>query len=132
LKTHSIPLGLFSIGVAVLLLCGSSSSQKQDSGDSNGFAVKGNVSWPHNKPVRSVWVVISKDGQEITRALTGDDGKYYFKTLSSGTYDLSVKKGKSDLCRRQLDLPSDLQKGNLLNIKVKSLKGKKTRTPRCE
>ena len=33
------------------------------------------------KPARSVWVIISLNGREKGRSLTGDDGKYYIANL---------------------------------------------------
>jgi len=55
-------------------------------------SVKGTVT-SAGKPARSVWVIISLNGREKGRSLTGDDGKYYFGDLDPGTYDFVVEKG---------------------------------------
>jgi hypothetical protein len=54
--------------------------------------VKGMVT-SEGKPARSVWVVISLNGREKGRSLTGDDGKYYIANLDPGTYDFVVERG---------------------------------------
>src|SRR5262245_52720653 len=55
--------------------------------------VKGTVT-SAGKPARSVWVIVSLNGRERGRSLTGDDGKYYIAGLSPGTYDFVVEKGE--------------------------------------
>src|SRR6476659_9853465 len=52
--------------------------------------VKGTVT-SAGKPARSVWVIISLNGREKGRSLTGDDGKYYIANLDPGTYDFVWK-----------------------------------------
>jgi hypothetical protein len=54
--------------------------------------VKGTVT-SAGKPARSVWVIISMNGQEKGRSLTGDDGKYYIANLDPGIYDFVVERG---------------------------------------
>ena len=54
--------------------------------------VKGTVT-AAGKPARSVWVIVSLNGREKGRSLTGDDGKYYIADLDPGTYDFVVEKG---------------------------------------
>jgi Carboxypeptidase regulatory-like domain len=44
-------------------------------------------------PVPSVWVIISQNGSEKGRSLTGDDGKFYIDNLPDGKYDLVATKG---------------------------------------
>jgi hypothetical protein len=55
--------------------------------------VKGTVT-SAGKPARSVWVIVSLDGREKGRSLTGDDGKYYIANLDPGTYDFVVQRGE--------------------------------------
>ncbi len=55
--------------------------------------VKGTVT-SAGKPARSVWVIISLNGREKGRSLTGDDGKYYIADLDPGTYDFVVERGE--------------------------------------
>ena len=54
--------------------------------------VKGTVT-SAGKPARSVWVIVSLNGREKGRSLTGDDGKYYIADLDPGTYDFIVERG---------------------------------------
>src|SRR5262252_9850923 len=54
--------------------------------------VKGTVT-SAGRPARSVWVIISLNGREKGRSLTGDDGKYYIGDLDPGTYDFVVQRG---------------------------------------
>ena len=54
--------------------------------------VKGAVT-SAGKPARSVWVIVSLNGREKGRSLTGDDGRYYIADLDPGTYDFVVEKG---------------------------------------
>jgi hypothetical protein len=60
-----------------------------------------------NKPLPSVWVIISQDGYEKGRSLTGDDGKYYLSNLSDGVYKITVYRGKLRLAEEQVSLPRD-------------------------
>jgi hypothetical protein len=55
-------------------------------------SVKGTVT-SAGKPARSVWVIVSLNGREKGRSLTGDDGKYYIADLDPGTYDFIVERG---------------------------------------
>jgi len=55
--------------------------------------VKGTVT-SAGKPARSVWVIISLNGREKGRSLTGDDGKYYIANLDPGTYDFVVERSE--------------------------------------
>lgn len=59
------------------------------------------------RPLPSVWVVISQDGYEKGRSLTGDDGKYYLSNLSDGVYKLAVYRGNRLLIEEQVRLPAD-------------------------
>lgn len=130
MKKHPKTLSCLRVTVVVLVLNGAAICQTQQSGPP--VVIKGKVSMFYNKSaLRSVWVILSKDGKEIGRALTGDDGRYYIKALRGGTYDVSVRKGKSDLCKGQVDLP-DYTDYHELNIKIKSLSARKIRQQRCE
>ncbi len=102
-------------------------SQKESQ---EGFTIKGVVSVA-KKPLRSGLVVISQNGQEMYKYVTGDDGKYYIANLSYGIYDISVRKSyKVELCRRQVNL----ERNTIMDIKLKSTsshKIKKTKTIEC-
>lgn len=126
------PISSFLIAcLGVLALHSAAICQIQQS--SYVVVVKGKVSLSYNKaPLRSVWVIISQDGKEKTRALTGDDGRFYVK-LQSGSYEVSVLRGKSKLCTRQLQLSAYSQTEYYeLNMKIKSLTVRRGRTPLCE
>jgi hypothetical protein len=70
-----------------------------------GAYMKGQVK-SSNKPLRSVWVIVSQYGQEKGRSLTGDDGKYFIDNLSNGTYDVIVEQAKRQVWRGQKTIPS--------------------------
>ena|SRR5262245_31838402 len=55
-------------------------------------------------PARSVWVIVSMNGREKGRSLTGDDGKYYIANLDPGTYDVVVQRDQQ-LYRGRATLP---------------------------
>lgn len=59
------------------------------------------------RPLPSVWVIISQDGYEKGRSLTGDDGKYYLSNLSDGVYKIAVYRGNRRLIEEQVSLPGD-------------------------
>ena len=65
--------------------------------------VKGTVT-SAGKPARSVWVIISLNGREKGRSLTGDDGKYYIANLDPGTYDFVVER-REQLYQGRATLP---------------------------
>jgi len=67
-----------------------------------------------NKPVRSVWVIISQSGQERGRYLTGDDGKFYIGNLPSGDCDIAVWQGKQQIYSSRINLPGN----NVFNIAI--------------
>src|SRR5262245_22926575 len=66
-------------------------------------SVKGTVT-SAGKPARSVWVIISLNGREKGRSLTGDDGKYYIANLDPGTYDFVVARSEQ-LYKGRVTLP---------------------------
>ena len=59
-----------------------------------------------SKPLRAAWVIVSQSGKESGRSLTGDDGKYYISNLDQGAYDIIVQKGKQQLYKGQVDVPT--------------------------
>ena len=59
------------------------------------------------RPVPSAWVVVSQNGSEKGKALTGDDGKFYISNLSDGPYQLAVYRGDRQLSNEQVNLPGD-------------------------
>jgi hypothetical protein len=68
--------------------------------------VKGTVT-VSGRPFVSAWVVISQNGQEKRRFLTGDDGKYYIGKISPGVYDITVLEGVVQRFNAQINLPRD-------------------------
>lgn len=54
----------------------------------------------------SVWLVVSKDGSEVKRSLTGDDGRYYLDGLAKGPYEVVVERGGEAVHRAQTELPA--------------------------
>jgi hypothetical protein len=72
----------------------------------DGAYVKGAVTRA-GRPVRSAWVVVTQNGEEKGRSLTGDDGKYYIGDLNEGVYDVVVKQGPRDVFTGRLTLPQD-------------------------
>jgi len=99
-KRFIFPCGLLSILIAVSGFA--ASSFRPDAGS----YVKGVVT-QSNRPVRSVWVIVSQSGTEKGRALTGDDGKYYIGKLAGGSYDVVVLQDKQQVYSGQIHLPED-------------------------
>ena len=58
-------------------------------------------------PLASVWVIISQDGVQKGKSLTGNDGKYYISNLGGGTYQVVVMKSKRQLYQAQINMPGD-------------------------
>ncbi len=77
------------------------------SAQSDAGYIKGAVTSSSGKPFSSVWVVVSQNGNEKGRSLTGDDGKYYISNLSDGVYDLAVYRGNGLLRTIQVTLRAD-------------------------
>ena len=71
----------------------------------NGY-IKGAVTRA-GRPVRSVWVTVTKNGDEKGSSPTGDDGRYYIGGLEDGVYEIEVKQGDQRLCQRQFRLPEN-------------------------
>jgi hypothetical protein len=78
---------------APIAVIAAASPGMSDAQQSTRTFVKGTVT-SAGKPARSVWVIISLNGREKGRSLTGDDGKYYIADLDPGTYDFVVEKGE--------------------------------------
>ena len=55
-------------------------------------SIEGAVATASGRPVASVWVVLTRSGQEQARSLTGDDGRYYMGALEPGQYVIAVTK----------------------------------------
>ena len=84
------------------------------SAQSDAGCVRGVVKSSSGRPFSSVWVVVSQNGSEKGRSLTGDDGRYYISNLSDGVYDLAVYKDNNLLHREQLDLRADSRRHDIL------------------
>ena len=84
-------------------LIAAASPGPSDAQQSTRTSVRGTVT-SAGKPARSVWVIISQDGREKGRSLTGDDGKYYIANLDPGTYDFVVE-GGGQAQKRRATLP---------------------------
>lgn len=69
-------------------------------------SLSGLVTTPEGGPVASVWLVVSKDGSEVKRSLTGDDGRYYLNDLADGRYDVTVERSDQTVHRGQASLPA--------------------------
>jgi Carboxypeptidase regulatory-like domain len=90
-------------GVALLTIIFSLALSAQP----DGIAIKGVVKTSSGRLLSSVWVIMSRNGEEKGRSLTGDDGKYYISNLSDGVYDLMVSEGSRQLYRGRVNLPED-------------------------
>jgi hypothetical protein len=86
--------------LTVMILVGGLSAQ-----DPTKIYLKGQVKLSSN-PLRSAWVIVSQSGKEKGRSLTGDDGKYYISNLDQGAYDIIVQKGKQQLYKKQVNVPT--------------------------
>ena len=70
-----------ALGAGVLVLALSAVLNARAYGGAN---VRGTVSQQSRGPLRSVWVIVTQNGAERGRALTGDDGRYYIGNLDDG------------------------------------------------
>lgn len=75
--------------------------------------IKGTVTVA-GRPLVSAWVVLSQNGQEVRRFLTGDDGKYYIDKIVPGAYALTVFQGSVERFKAQVNLPKD----SIYNINI--------------
>jgi hypothetical protein len=90
--------------VLVAALIAVASSGLADAQPSARTFVKGTVT-SAGKPARSVWVIISLNGGEKGRSLTGDDGKYYIAGVDPGSYDFVVVGRGVQLYKGRATLP---------------------------
>ena len=79
----------------------------------NATYIKGVVT-QSKKPLRSVWVITSQEGQERGRSLTGDDGKFYIGNLPLGDCEIAVWQGKQQIYIGRVSLPGN----NIFNIAI--------------
>ena len=94
---------LFQVTVPIALVAAASSGMSDAQPSSRTF-VKGTVT-SAGKPARSVWVIVSLNGHEKGRSLTGDDGKYYIAGVDPGTYDFVVVEKGGQLYKGRATLP---------------------------
>ena len=94
---------LFQVTVPIALVAAASSGMS-DAKPNAQASVKGTVT-SAGKPARSVWVIVSVNGSEKGRSLTGDDGKYYIAGVDPGTYDFVVVEKGAQLYKGRATLP---------------------------
>jgi hypothetical protein len=94
---------LFQVTVPIALVAAASPGMS-DAQPSTRTFVKGTVI-SAGKPARSVWVIVSLNGHEKGRSLTGDDGKYYIAGVDPGTYDFVVVERDVQLYKGSATLP---------------------------
>jgi len=68
--------------------------------------VTGKISTASGGPATSVWVIVTQNGQERGRSVTGDDGSYYINNLGNGDYELRVTRGANQFSR-MISLPQN-------------------------
>ena len=68
--------------------------------------VSGTVTY-QRRPLRSVWVIVSQNGTEKGRALTGGDGLYYIGNLAGGGYQIRVERQGRQLYSKEIRLPDN-------------------------
>jgi hypothetical protein len=101
MKNRPIFQAAFVIALLLTIFVMASSVQSQSD------YIKGMVKSPSGRPLPSAWVIVSQDGNEKGRSLTGDDGKYYINNLGAGTYHLMVYERDRRLFAEQVNLPGD-------------------------
>ena len=94
---------LLQVTVPIALVAAASSGMSDAQQSTRAF-VKGTVT-SAGKPARSVWVIVSLNGSEKGRSLTGDDGKYYIAGVDPGTYDFVVEEKGAQLYKGRATLP---------------------------
>jgi len=72
----------------------------------DGVYVKGAVT-RSGRPVPSAWVILTQNGSEKGRSLTGDDGKYYVGGLDAGDYEIAVRQGAHNVFAGRVRLPQE-------------------------
>lgn len=89
--------------LAVVLLAATALSL---SAMAHAASLGGQITTTDGSPAAKVWLVVSKDGDEVKRSLTGDDGRYYLDGLAAGGYQVTVERGKQTIHRGQAGLPA--------------------------
>lgn len=104
-------VALMSRLVATLMIIGLLGAQTAS------YHLTGRVTVGPSNPASRVWVILDNGSNQLTRALTGDDGRYYISGLSSQTYTVVVRRDlkSADLFNRQVSIPT---KGDY-NIQIK-------------
>lgn len=72
------------------------------------------VTGTSGQPVSSVWVELFKQGDRVSRSLTGTDGRYYISGLKRGSYEVVVIRHGREACRQELML----EENRHLDIKI--------------
>jgi hypothetical protein len=67
------------------------------------YSLRGTVT-SGGRAAACVWVVVQRDGQELGRALTADDGRYYVSRLEPGSYRVLVRRGPATVYNVPLTL----------------------------
>lgn len=91
------------LGIGLLLVAFSVTLSAPPYGNAN---IRGTVS-RSGRPLRSVWVLLSRSGIEKGRSLTGDDGQYFIGSLDVGGYEIVVKSGASEVYHGSINLPAN-------------------------
>jgi hypothetical protein len=102
MKNRAFLTTAFGVGLLVFALSISLSARAAGAGD-----LRGVVSQQSGQPLRSVWVIVSQNGAERGRSLTGDDGRYYIGELNAGGYEIVVKSGNREIFRGSISLPAN-------------------------
>ena len=92
-----------AVAAGLLLVAFSAASSAPPVGNAN---IRGTVS-RQSAPLRSVWVIVSRQGGEKGRSLTGDDGRYYIGGLDAGDYEIAVKSGDRQIYAGRVNLPAN-------------------------
>jgi hypothetical protein len=81
------------------------------------YHLTGRVTTGPSKPAARVWVILDNGKNQMARALTGDDGRYYISGLLQQTYTVIVRRDLkgAELFKRQVSIPA---KGDY-NIQIK-------------
>lgn len=96
-----------ALGIVLLVMFFAMAPGAQSDGDYITGVVTLRTGTRSGRPLPSAWVIVSQDGNEKGRSLTGDDGAYYIGNLSAGTYKLMVYQKNRQLSDEQVNLPVD-------------------------
>ncbi|MDT7603846.1 MAG: Carboxypeptidase regulatory-like domain [Acidobacteriota bacterium] len=102
MKNRAFLTTVFGVGLLLFALSISLSARA-----AGGSDIRGVVSQQSGQPLRSVWVIVSQNGSERGRSLTGDDGRYYIGDLDQGGYEIVVKSGDREIFRGSVNLPAN-------------------------